>query len=289
MSSISSPRRGFTKAPATATSARPYGRFTALLVAGQRPGVDALAQHFGVRFKALIPVAGEAMLSRVARTLVTHPAIGRVIVLAQDQAALTADEGTAWLAEHPGIAFEEGGNSVSGAVTGALERNPRGYPFLLATADNPLLDHATIDAFIRGMGDADLAVALVEKRILLAGYPQSRRTWLKFRGGAYSGANLFLLASRRVTGVLELWRTIEQERKRGRAVIGAFGPLMLLGVVLRILSLRQAIRIAGRRFGLRARAVTLPIAEACIDVDSVTDHSLVSAIFARRAEADCEP
>ena len=55
---------------------------TALLVAGRRPGIDPLAQHFGVQDKALIAIDGEAMLSRVARTLVDHPALARVVVLA---------------------------------------------------------------------------------------------------------------------------------------------------------------------------------------------------------------
>jgi hypothetical protein len=46
---------------------------TALLVAGRRPGTDPLAAHFGVEDKALIAVAGEPMLSRVARVLADHP------------------------------------------------------------------------------------------------------------------------------------------------------------------------------------------------------------------------
>lgn len=255
---------------------------TALIVAGRRPGIDPLASHFGVEDKALIPIAGEAMLSRVARALVGHPAIGQVIVLAQDGSALARQPDTAWLASDPAISFESGGDSVSTAVAAALERHPEGFPFLLVTADNPLLDAGTIDAFLAGSQGADLAVGLVERRTLLAAYPQSRRTWLKFRGGAYSGANLFWLASPKVYMVLRLWRRIEQERKRGRAVIGAFGPLMLAGVAMRILSLHQAITIAGQRFGLLARAVPLPIAEACIDVDSVADHALVTEILWHR-------
>ena len=57
-------------------------------------------------------------------------------------------------------------------------------------------------------------------------------------GGAWSGANLFWFGDPKVSEVLALWRTIEQERKRGRAVIRAFGPLMLAGVGLHLLQLR---------------------------------------------------
>jgi GTP:adenosylcobinamide-phosphate guanylyltransferase len=257
---------------------------TALLLAGQRPGTDLLAAHFGMPLKALVPIAGEAMLSRVARTLVDHPAIARVIVLAQDPAALTADADTAWLAQHAAIAFETAGASVSGAIIDAVGRHPQGYPFLVTTADHPLLDAAMIDAFLapaRAAG-TDIAVGLVEKRVLEAAYPGNKRTWLRFRGGAYSGANLFLLAAPPALAALNLWRTIEQQRKKGRAVIGAFGPLILLGVALRLFSLRSALIRAGHRLGLTAAAIEIPIAEACIDVDKPADHALASEILRAR-------
>ncbi len=256
---------------------------TALLLAGRRPGVDPLAAHFNVADKVLIPVAGEPMLSRAARALVEHPAIGKVLILSQAGKALSAHEATGWLAHHPKVGFETGGASVSGAISEAIGRNNNGFPFLVATADDALLDRAKLDAFIAEARGADLAVALVERRTLLSAYPDSRRTWLKFRGGAYSGANLFWLGSDKVLPVISIWQGIEQQRKKGRAVIGAFGPLMLIAVALRLLTLRQAVARVGRRFGLIARPVALPMAEACIDVDKPDDHALVEKILANRA------
>ena len=46
----------------------PHG-WTALVLAGQRPGVDPVAAHFGLEAKALVPVAGELMLGRVLMAL----------------------------------------------------------------------------------------------------------------------------------------------------------------------------------------------------------------------------
>ena len=254
---------------------------TALLLAGRRPGIDPLAAHAGVADKVLIEVAGEPMLSRTARALADHPAIGQVVILSQQGEQLAHHPGTGWLAGDSRIAFETGGHSVSEAVAAAI-RGREGFPFLVATADDALLDRAKLDAFIRGAQGAELAVALVERRTLLAAYPQSRRTWLKFRGGAYSGANLFWLGNAKVLPVLEIWRRIEQDRKKGRAVIGAFGLPMLIAVALRLLTLPQAIARVGKRFGLVARPVVLDIAEACIDVDKPDDLALVERILAAR-------
>lgn len=248
---------------------------TALLVAGRRPGVDPLAAHFGVADKALIPVAGEAMLSRVARTLVDHPAIGRVLILAQQPERLIAS--VPWMAAHPAIVPLAGGDSVSAAVSGGMSGGT--FPYLLTTADNVLLKPATIDSFIAEADGHDIAVGLVERRTLLARYPGARRTWLHFRRGSWSGANLFWLGSPAAHSVLRLWQGIEQDRKKGRAIIGAFGPLLLLGALLRLLTIDQALRLAGRRLGVDAAAVALLQAEACIDVDKPDDHALAERIL----------
>jgi GTP:adenosylcobinamide-phosphate guanylyltransferase len=257
---------------------------TALLLAGSRPGIDPLAAHFGTSSKALVPLAGEAMLSRVARALVEHPAIASVIVLAQGDHALMAHPDTSWMKDHPAIRFEAGGDSVSGAVAEALERHPGGYPFLVTTADHGLLDRAILDGFIGRAEslDVDLAFGMVERRVLEAAYPGNRRTWVHFRGGSYSGANLFWMASPAALNALGLWRTIEHQRKRGWAIIRAFGPLMLVAVALRIVTLAGALRWAGRRLGLRAATIEMPIAEACIDIDKVEDHVLATRILAAR-------
>src|SRR3990167_6475050 len=121
-------------------------------------------------------------------------------------------------------------------------------------------------------------------------HPDSRRTWLRFRGGEWSGANLFWLGSPRARRVLEKWREIEQDRKKGWKIVLAFGPVLLLAAALRLLTAHRAIARAGRRMGLDARIVPMPMAEACIDADKPEDIVLIERILARRArwpEAIC--
>jgi GTP:adenosylcobinamide-phosphate guanylyltransferase len=255
---------------------------TAIVLAGRRPGTDPLAAHFDVALKALVPVRGQPMLVRVVETLRAHAFVDKIVVVSQDHdsfrdlPALNHDDR---------LSFFAGGDSVSEALADAMGAVATDYPFLVTTADNVLIDADIITRFVeRATADgADLAVAVVERRVLETAYPGNRRTWLRFRGGAYSGANLFWFADPRGLRVLSTWRGIEQQRKRGRAVVGAFGPLILAAVGMRLASLDQALRWAGRRLGVRTAAVVLPVAEACIDVDSVADHALVEAIVAGRA------
>jgi CTP:molybdopterin cytidylyltransferase MocA len=258
---------------------------TALVAAGQRPGVDPLAAAFGVADKALIELAGRPMLAHVLATLLAFPGIGAVRILTQTPDRLRANPAVAALTEDARVSFVSGGDSVSQAVADAMA--PGGYPFLLTTADHPLLDAAMLAHFIAAAQarEADVAAAVVSQAVFAPRFPAIKRTWLRFAGGAYSGANLFWLGSPKALPALALWRTIEQRRKRARAVIGAFGPLILLGVATRLLSLDRALAMAGRRLGLSAAAIELPQAEACIDVDRPADHAIAATILAARAAA----
>jgi GTP:adenosylcobinamide-phosphate guanylyltransferase len=277
---VNSPPSHPIAAPAD-SSQRAVG-WTAVLLAGQRPGVDPLASHFGESWKALVPVAGEAMLSRVARTLLATPMIARVVVVAQDPQALTARDDTGWLLREPRVAFWAGSGSIARSVAMVAGCDAAPFPILATTADHALLTRAMVERFLTDAEGADAAVGVVERRTILAAYPESKRTWLRFRGGAYSGANMFALTGPRALRALDVWASVEQDRKKGWRIVAAFGPLLLLGALTRTLSFAGALRRAGKRFGLVAKPVVLDVAEAAIDVDKPADHALAERILAQR-------
>lgn len=254
---------------------------TAILLAGARPIADPLATAAGVPVKPLVPVAGQPMINRPARALLAHPAIVQVVILTQNPEYFANDPATAWLASDPRVRFERGGKGIASSLLELMERADLPFPLLMTTADHVLLDAAMLDQFVAEATGADIAVAMVEKTTLLAHYPQSRRTWLKFRDGWWSGANIFWFGSSRARPVIALWQDVEQDRKKGWKILSAFGPLALVGALLRILTLRGGIARVGRRFGLTARLVAMDQAEACIDADKPDDIVLIESILAR--------
>lgn len=258
------------------------GTVTAILLAGARPIPDPLAVAAGVPVKPLAPVAGEPMINRPARALLDHPAIAQVIILTQRPDVFAADPATAWLADHPRVRFELGGQGIASSLLALMEQGDLPFPLLLTTADHVLLDGAMLDQFVGEAQGADIAVAMVEREILLARYPQSRRTWLKFRDGWWSGANIFWFGSAKARPVIALWQEVEQDRKKGWKILSAFGPFALIGALLRILTLRGGIARIGRRFGLTARLVAMTSPEACIDADKPADVTLIESILAQR-------
>ncbi|APW71877.1 MULTISPECIES: nucleotidyltransferase family protein [Sphingopyxis] len=249
----------------------------AILLAGSRPGPDPLLTGSGVSTKALLPIAGQPMLVHVVAALRASPLVGPITILAQASAELAAEPGLAGFAD---LHFADSGQGISASLAAAL---PEGdAPVLVTTADNVLLTPAMIAAFLTDAEDSDVAVAMVERGVLLARYPESKRTWLKFRGGWWSGANLFRLRGRRVLPLLDFWGRIERDRKKGLKIVAAFGPWLLIGALLRLFTIQQGVARAGRRFGLKAKVVPMAEGEACIDADKPADIELIERILAAR-------
>lgn len=250
---------------------------TALLLAGSRPGRDRFAEQYGAEAKALIPIAGEAMILRPLRALLASDRVAAVRILTQrpDLLAPVLPRVSGW--------------SISpsqGTIAETLERlcaDPATpWPLLVTTADHALLEAAMVDQFAAGADGADLAIGVVSRSALMRRLPSSRRTWIGFRRGRYTGANLFLLGSPRALAAIALWRSVEQDRKKGWRLLLALGWPGLLGL-LRLRTLDQTLAAMGRRLGLTLRAVRLDDPLAAVDVDKPQDHDLVTAILERRA------
>src|SRR5688500_15074839 len=105
------------------------GEWTAIVLAGRRPGENGFAASHGVASKALIRAGGEPMLGRVARTLLASPSIGPVVVLAQEAQALLTGE-LDWMAHEPRIAVAEAGEGISASIGRIAGTAVAPYPVL---------------------------------------------------------------------------------------------------------------------------------------------------------------
>ncbi len=258
------------------------GQWTAIVLAGRRPGEDGFAASHGVAAKALIRAGGEPMLGRVARTLLASPSIGRIVVLAQEADTLLTGD-LEWMAADPRIATDEAGDGISVSVSRLAGTEAAPYPVLVTTADHPLLQPRMVETFIAGAGGADVAFAMVERRTVEQAHPDTRRTWLKAADGHFSGANLFALMTPQSKRGSDFWARAEKDRKRTLKLLSFLGLGIFLRAVTRTISLEGAAERVGRKAGFRLKAVLLPFAEAAIDVDKPSDLELAERILAKRA------
>lgn len=269
---------------------RPQGNaaadgWTALVLAGERPGGNILTRTFGLAAKALVPVNHEPMINHVVKALLASPSIYRVVVLTQNPDSIRT-AATAWLDDDKRVSFVRCGDGISDSVGAVAGSTHAPWPVLVTTADHPLLTPAIIEEFVAQNPDADLAVGAVHKDTVLRAYPQTKRTWLRFADGSHTGANLFGLKSEKVLQALELYADIEADRKKAFRLFWRFGPFLALRAVTRTISFARALELAGRNLGLRARVAVLSQAEAAIDVDKLSDLKLVEAILQARSDGE---
>ena len=243
----------------------------AVILAGSRPGtIDPVAAAEGVAHKALVELAGLTLLARVAGAL-RGAGLTRIAVSADHPAVLAE-------AERLGLTVVAPDRGPSGSVARGVAA--LGTPLLVTTADHALLQAAWISRFIADVpADSDVAVLLARRDVVEAAAAGTRRTWLRFADGAWSGCNLFLLSSARAEAAIGLWSEVEADRKRPWRIVRRLGPQLLLRYLTGRLTLADAVAHLGARAGVTAATVASPFGLAAVDVDTPADLALVRSLI----------
>jgi GTP:adenosylcobinamide-phosphate guanylyltransferase len=254
----------------------------ALLLAGSRGAEDPVARHAGLSHRALVPVGGRPMMSRVIETL-RAAGIEKIFVCIDSATLSSADAVTREAMAGADIRIIAPAASPSASVRRTLENREIGWPLLVTTGDHPLLTPDMIEHFCRAApDDADAVVGLARASVIRQQQPDSIRTFYRFREDGYSGCNLFLLRGPAVGALVDFWSTLEAHRKKPWRMVAAIGPMTLIRFVLRRLTLADALARVSDIVGIKIAAADMPFAEAAIDVDKPEDLELANEILARR-------
>jgi len=266
---------------------RPEGRYTALVLAAQRPGLfDALAAANGQRHKCLIELEGRPMIGWVLEALLSTAFIGRVLISIEDEAVLADSPALSrWLSD-PRVTTVRSAASLALSVEAALDgKVSPGFPALITTADNPLLTPAMLAHFCLELdaAGAEAGAAMTRAGCLKSRYPDGQRRFYRFRDDEYSNCNLYAITGERALATAKLFAGGGQFRKKASRMLGAFGPVTFLLYRLRLLSLADLGNRLSRGFGFTVTFVDMPFPEAPIDIDNARTLTLARAILAARA------
>ena len=258
--------------------------FTAIILAGVRPGGDPVAEAAGVPYKAFIPVSGRPMVLRVLDALEDAREIGTLILCGPSQQSIDQQPDLKALIAEGRLKWVPGQSTPSSSTHHVLQSLSDCAPVLVTTADHALLRTQIIDYFCaeaRRTG-CDVVVGLTSHKEVIATFPETRRTAIKFKDGSYCGCNLFGFLNPQSYRAAQFWRQIEHQRKNPLKMMRILG----WGVVLRYLagkmSLNDALGYLSKQMGLRAGVVMLPFPEAAVDVDTVDDLKFVQSLVAKQ-------
>lgn len=246
---------------------------TVLVLAGTRPGVpDPMAQAAGVSHKAILPVAGVPMITRVLETLQNTPAVGRIIVCIDAPAVLDG------LVPQAVTVVPSRPEGPSASVLAALTQF--GTPLLVTTADNALLRPEWIMEFLNASPpQADVTVAVAPEAVVLRDVPVTKRTFIRLSDLAFSGCNLFLFRTPVALNVARLWLRVEKNRKHPLRIAWLLGPFVLLKAVMKKLSRNALCTRIEKLTGAKAALVCLSDGRAAVDIDKPADLELTERLL----------
>ncbi|MDY7041398.1 MAG: NTP transferase domain-containing protein [Chloroflexota bacterium] len=256
----------------------------AVVIAGGNLGVrDALLDYTGVPKKALIPVAGKAMVNYVVEALAGCQRIRRIVVV-----GLEPEDGVQFGVPVDYVADQ--GKMLENALAGVdhlIAVEPQVDRIVLSAADIPLVTAEIVGWFIEtclGM-QADIFYSIVERSVMERRFPGSGRSFRTLSDGSFAGGDLFLVSRKAMTTNLEFVRKVTDSRKGVWGLVRLLGFMTLLRFSVRRLSLAQVEQRASKILGYPGRAVIAPYAELAMDVDKPYQLDLVRASFWRAGEA----
>lgn len=262
---------------------------TAIVLAGERPGGNALARAHNATSSLLLDLNGRAVMDWTLSAL-TQSQIERIVLVGPGQENADHPVVASWVEKAAVQQLQPATGPAASAVRGA--QADEGWPKLLTAADHALLTPADINEFcsaagaIAGAQGADLVVGLVDHALVHDAFPESKRTLLKFADGSCCGSNLFLLANPGSAAALQVWSELEAARKQPWKIAWGIGLGVCLRYLLGRLTVADAFAALSRRTGVSVSFCKLAQPALAVDVDSVADLALASQVLTARASTN---
>lgn len=239
----------------------------AILTAGGVPEPDSpLYPYSQGKPKAALQIGGKPMIQWVLDALDGSPSIeGIVIVGVEDM----RDE----LKSSKILKFcPAGGDMINNFKRGAkalLELKPSAEEIALVSSDIPLLTPESVEWVVKTSQatDEDLYYSVIEQSRMEERFPESARSFVKLKGISLCGGDLSIIKLDLYKDRADLWQRIFEARKSVFRQASLIGYDVLLLLLLRSLTLEDAVKKVTQRLDITGRALICPYPEVGMDVD----------------------
>jgi len=108
---------------------------------------------------------------------------------------------------------------------------------------------------------------VISKEVMEARYPGSRRSFTTLKDVVVCGGDMNVVRTLMATGKDELWERIINSRKNVFKQASLVGYDVLIQLVFRTITVKEAEKKVSKRLGLKGRVLLCPYAEVGMDVD----------------------
>jgi len=253
-----------------------------LILAAQRKGVaNALAEAAGVSHKCIMPMQDRPLIEHVLSTLENMPEVTRITVSIDTPSALSSVPLVEKLVGDGRLKIVQSGDTLFDSIEAALPMS-EDFPVVITTADNALLTEDMLRHFIPRLHGNDVGVAMCQKDVLLAKYPDGQRRFHRFADGEWSNCNLYALVTPKALSAAEFFRGGGQFAKSLKRVMDAFGLFNMIAYKFAWFARDKAMDRLSARSGVRVKAIDMPFPEAPIDVDNERTRRIAEEILVAR-------
>ena len=259
--------------------------YPAVVLAGystEKP--DPLAAAMGMDRKTLIPIAGKPMVYWVVKALRESPRIDQIYIVGMSEKD-NVDFGTDIIyVPNQNAHFE----NVMAGVDAVQAHQPDAEFMLFASGDIPALHSETVNWFVETCEnmDGDFFYSVVEKEVMEAAFPDSRRSYVPVKEGKFCGGDLFFVRIAIAHNNQDLVRELLARRKSVFQQARLLGFRVIIKFLFRRLSVKDAEDLSERLLQARGKVVISPYADLGMDVDKPHQLELVRAVLEERGEAE---
>ncbi len=236
---------------------------------------DPLFQLTGVEKKALVPLGGRPMVNYVLGALRASGLVDHIVVVGLTSGEVNLEDDQLHFVDSVGGLVD----NIFAGLYKLQEINPLVNKFLLVSSDIPLITPESIQGFVESCGnqEADIYYAVVEEKTMEARFPNSKRTFVPFKNGRYSGGDILLVDVAAAAGNIDLARSLTGSRKNYLEQARLIGFSFIIKFLLRLMTVQEAGKQAAAKAKLNGEAVDIPFAELGMDVDKLHQYEMIKS------------
>lgn len=238
----------------------------AIVTAGGIPKPEEpLYEYTQGKSKATLDVAGKTMIQWVIDALEGAKSIDKIVVIGlPEDVKVTSRKIATYVPSQGGIL-----ENIKYGVEKMLEFDPNARQVLAVSSDIPAITSEIVDWTVKAIGDdyVDICYNVITRQVMQSRFPKAERSYIKLKDMEVCGGDMNVVGTQTVLGNEELWGRIVNARKSVFKQAALIGYDTLLLLMLRRITLDDAVKMVVKRLGVTGKAIVCPYAEVGMDID----------------------
>ena len=230
--------------------------------------------------KAMLDILGKPMVQWVLDALSGAQQVERVILIGlTEESGVTCQKPLTFIPNR--ISMIE---NILGGIHKVLEINPTATRVLMVSSDIPAITSEIVDWEVQNslQTDVDLCYNVVTRQMIETRYPSSRRTFTRLKGMEVCGGDMHVIHTSVAKMNPEIWERLIASRKNPVRQAAIIGFSTLLFMLLRLITLDEAVKRVSSRLKMTGQAILCPYAEIAMDVDKPNQLELLRVDLAKQ-------